>query len=159
MKPSSILSIPALIALLPAIAALPTTTPHLAPLSSQGEIIPDKYIVVLKKGVEFGSIQAHLDVVQQAHSESVSGVWRFGDVSIRSSCCSSRDIIYRFLIIPLTRFYSTSPCLYTRLCLTLAAPLLARWHHQDLPTHHSLPTRLLRIRRTVLPGHLGLDQV
>lgn len=79
MKPSSILSIPALIALLPAIAALPTTTPHLAPLSSQGEIIPDKYIVVLKKGVEFGSIQAHLDVVQQAHSEGVSGVWRFGD--------------------------------------------------------------------------------
>lgn len=71
MKPSSILSIPALIALLPAIAALPTTTPHLAPLSSQGEIIPDKYIVVLKKGVEFGSIQAHLDVVQQAHSEGL----------------------------------------------------------------------------------------
>ena len=70
MRPTSLLT--ALVALLPVIAALPATTPLLAPLSTSGDHLEDHYIVVLKKGHNLDTIQTHLNDIDAAHQVDVS---------------------------------------------------------------------------------------
>lgn len=59
-----------LFSLLPAILATPIS--QLAPLSSNGDIIDDQYIVVFKKGVDFANVALHLDSIAQSAVASVS---------------------------------------------------------------------------------------
>lgn len=59
-----------LFSLLPAILATPIS--QLAPLSSNGNIIDDQYIVVFKKGVNPATIALHLDSIAESSLASVS---------------------------------------------------------------------------------------
>lgn len=59
-----------LFSLLPAILATPIS--QLAPLSSNGNIIDDQYIVVFKKGVDPANIALHLDSIAESTLASVS---------------------------------------------------------------------------------------
>lgn len=59
-----------LFTLLPAILATPIS--QLAPLSANGNVIDDQYIVVFKKGVNPATIALHLDSIAESSLTHVS---------------------------------------------------------------------------------------
>lgn len=78
------LSLVALFSLLPVIIATPVREAILAPLSSQGKVIDDSYIVVFNKDITPAQIALHMSDISSVASANVSTIGRVSGVSARS---------------------------------------------------------------------------